>query len=122
MPTKEELTQVNHEFNKLPYIADIGDDWTPITKAGDDCDSYATAKFEELVNRGWPSENLRLATCWTENNLGYHAVLLADLDGQTWVLDNRYPYPMEYNLLPYTWDKVQVAGTQHWQKIINENI
>jgi predicted transglutaminase-like cysteine proteinase len=115
MPTLNDLQSVNERINALPYKADIGDDWTPITAAGDDCDSYATAKFEALATMGWPVASLRLATCWTEDT-AYHAVLLADLEGQTWVLDNRKAWPIEFELLPYKWDKLQVAGTQDWEK------
>lgn len=114
-PSFNDLNLVNAKVNLLPYADEVGDDWSPITEAGGDCDSYATAKYERLIALGWPREWLRLATCWVENNLGYHAVLLADLDGQTWVLDNRHPYPVEYHLLPYTWHKLQIAGTPRWE-------
>ena len=111
-----DLRLVNAKVNMLPYKADPGgDDWKPITEAGGDCDSYATEKYRRLVALGWPKSALRLATCWVETG-EYHAVLLADLDGQTLVLDNRYPHPMEHDLLSYKWDKLQVAGTQQWEK------
>lgn len=110
-----DLKLVNTKINLLPYESEIEDDWKPITDAGDDCDSYATAKFERLVQMGWPTQFLRLATCYVETG-DYHAVLLVDWDGQTWVLDNRHPLPMEYDLLPYKWHLLQVAGTQNWEK------
>lgn len=116
--TKADLVAVNSEFNLLPYKAEIADDWTPITTEGD-CDSYATAKFARLVSMGWPLSALRLATCYVLDVPppdNYHAVLLADLDGQTWVLDNRYPLPMPFDMLPYKFDTLQVAGTQFWEK------
>jgi predicted transglutaminase-like cysteine proteinase len=47
----------------------------------------------------------------------YHAVLLVDWEGQTWVLDNRHPLPMEYDLMPYKFHLLQVAGTQNWEKV-----
>lgn len=114
-PSFADLNLVNAKVNLLPYVAEAGDDWTPVTETGGDCDSYATAKYERLVAMGWPRQWLRLATCWVENSLGYHAVLLADLDGQTWVLDNRHPYPVEHHLLTYTWHKLQIAGTPRWE-------
>ena len=112
----EDLQLVNAKVNLLPYKAEVGDDWNPITEEGDDCDSYAMEKLRRLLDHGWPISALRLATCYVETG-EYHAVLLADLDGQTWVLDNRHPHPMEYNLLPYTWHRLQVAGTQEWEKV-----
>ena len=110
-----DLKTVNAEINEIPYETEIGDDWKPAVMGGtSDCDSYATAKFERLVDMGWPTNFLRLATCYVETG-GYHAVLLVDWDGQTWVLDNRHPLPMEYDLLPYKWHLLQVAGTQNWE-------
>ena len=110
-----ELNLVNAKVNLFPYTAEPGDDWTPITEAGGDCDSYATEKYRRLVALGWPKSALRLATCYVETG-DYHAVLLADTpDGQTWVLDNRRPRPTEFQLMPYRWHKLQIAGTQHWE-------
>jgi len=115
-PTYADLNLVNAKVNLLPYVAEVGDDWTPITEAGGDCDSYATAKYERLVALGWPRQWLRLATCWVEDGIGYHAVLLADdADGQTWVLDNRHGRPVEFQLLKYRWHKLQIAGTNRWE-------
>ena len=61
--TFADLNLVNAKVNLLPYVTEVGDDWTPITETGGDCDSYATAKYERLVQMGWPRERLRLATC-----------------------------------------------------------
>jgi predicted transglutaminase-like cysteine proteinase len=111
-----DLETVNERFNGLPYVPELSDDWKPIDLTGGDCDSVATAKFDALVRTcDWPHSALRLAVCYVETG-GYHCVLLADLDGQTWVLDNRHPRPMEFQLLPYQWDKIQIAGTQQWEK------
>ena len=112
---KAELESVNDYFNAMPYKSEIGDNWLPITEAGDDCDSYATAKYNRLVAMGWPKSSLRLATCWCENNLGYHAVLLADLDGVTWVLDNRSAQLRHPEDTGYKWHKLQIAGTIAWE-------
>jgi predicted transglutaminase-like cysteine proteinase len=111
-----DLEQVNKQINAIPYKSEVDEDWTPITefKDGNDCDSYATAKMEELYKRGWPLSKMRLATCWVETG-EYHAVLLCDLDDYTYVLDNRYPYPMRYDLLKYKWHKLQITGTQKWE-------
>ena len=103
----DDLEDVNKEFNAYEYRADpFGtDDWTPIdlTNFVNDCDGFATAKAEKLVKMGWPKSALRLAVCGVKNPRGDHLVLLADFEGKTWVLDNNYPYPMEYQLLPYKW-------------------
>jgi predicted transglutaminase-like cysteine proteinase len=114
-----DLKVVNTKVNLLPYQSEVGDDWTPAVDGGD-CDSYATAKMQRLIAYGWPERSLRLACCFVERSAGekrnrYHCVLLADIDGQTYVLDNRYPLPMEWAFLDYEWHKLQIPGTQTWE-------
>jgi predicted transglutaminase-like cysteine proteinase len=120
MHSLNDLRVVNTKVNLLPYKSEVGDDWTPITEAGDDCDSYAMAKLQRLVQYGWPEKALRLACCFVEPSAGvkrdrYHAVLLADFEGQTYVLDNRYPYPMEYDTVPYEWHKLWSYDLNAWE-------
>lgn len=111
------LNDINAEINAFPFLAEVDDDWTPITVTGaGDCDSYATAKLEQLLRAGWPATSLRLALVGVSGSADTHLVLLADLDGQTWALDNRYAYPIEYNLLRYRWLLVQTAGTSRWER------
>ena len=75
-----------------------------------DCEDYALAKRAALLKAGADLDDLRLATCWTEND-EYHAVLIVTTDDGEFVLDNRYPDPMPRQLLPYRWDKIQ-KGSQ----------
>jgi predicted transglutaminase-like cysteine proteinase len=100
--------------------------WTEATEEGSDCEDFAIAKMQRLKAMGLPISQMRLATCFVERSAGpekkdrYHAVLLVDMDtvgmnSQTYVLDNRHPYPMEYDMLPYEWHKLQVAGAQTWE-------
>ena len=117
--TFDELENVNREFNAREYKADPEnhDDWTPIDLSPDgtgDCDSYATAKAERLIKMGWAKSALRVAFCYTETGEG-HLVLLCDLAGQTWVLDNRYPYPMKHSDLRYTWKEFGHIATGKWE-------
>lgn len=119
------LRLVNTKVNLLEYKTQIGDDWNPFTENGFDCNNYATRKMEELAARGVPVKSMRLATCFVEPSAAaekrnrYHAVLLVDIGGITYVLDNRHPHPMEYDLLPYEWHKLQIAGTQTWEWATN---
>ena len=110
------LKAVNERINAFPYKADPAafDDWSPINETGGDCEDFSIAKYRALIAEGFNAGPLRLAACWTETN-EYHAVLLADVDGETWVLDNRHPHPMRYADLPYKWDRLQVAGTAKWE-------
>ena len=120
MNAHDTLTQVNSDINTgSQYETEIGEDaWAPaVPGQGADCDSYATAKAQKLFELGWSVEWMRLATCWVEveDGGGYHCVLLIDMgDGQTWVLDNRKPLPTQYQLLNYTWHKIQIPGTNRW--------
>lgn len=120
------LKLVNTKVNLLEYKTQIGDDWNPFTANGFDCNNYATRKMEELAARGVPVLSMRLATCFVEPFRGedgnwvpkancYHAVLLVDINDTTYVLDNRHPLPMEFELLPYEFHKIQVAGTQQFE-------
>lgn len=110
------LRLVNTKVNLLDYKTQIGDDWDPFTANGFDCNNYATRKMEELAARGVPVEAMRLATGWVDHEKKlYHAVLLVDHGGQTYVLDNRYPNPSEWEMMPYEWHKLQIAGTQTWE-------
>ena len=118
--TFDDLVAVHAKICAYPYVAESIDDWAPITPEGGDCDSYSTGAEEalyHLTKQGWPVTAMRLATCNVEANAGggYHAVLLVDFEGQTWVIDNRQPHPVEWNLLPYCWDKIQIAGTRKWE-------
>lgn len=115
-PILETLRAVNEEINKIPYQSQVGDDWNPYTDNGFDCSNYATRKMERLAAEGVPKTSMRLATAWTDESKNeYHSVLLVDHEGQTYVLDNRHALPIEHQLLPYKWHKLQKAGTRDWE-------
>lgn len=121
MLTVTDLKIVQTKVNAMPYKADADrygqpEFWEVIGQEGGDCEDFALAKLRHLLAMGMPAAQMRLATCWCfPNHEGYHAVLLVDLNGTTWVLDNRYPLPMEWDLLPYEWHLLQRAGSQHWE-------
>jgi predicted transglutaminase-like cysteine proteinase len=112
----DDLRLVNAKVNLLPYKSEVDEDWSPITDEGGDCDSYATEKYHRLVALGWPKSALRLATRALGGGEENHLVLLADFDGQTYVLDNNLPHPTEYQLLPKDFRRIQIAGTQKWER------
>jgi len=103
--TYDMLEDVNREVNQYEYETEVGDDWTPIglsVDGEDDCDSYATEKAERLIKLGCPRSSMRIAHC-LRNGEG-HLVLLVNYQGQTWDLDNCYPYPMRVqDLVGYKW-------------------
>jgi len=122
----DDLRLVQTKVNMLPYKADAvrfgtPEFWAAITAEGGDCEDFAIEKYHRLLLAGMLHSALRFATCFVEPSAApekrdrYHCVLLVDHGGQTWVLDNRYPLPMEHGLLPYEWHKIQIAGTQRWE-------
>lgn len=121
MLTVTDLMIVQTKVNAMPYKADADrygqpEFWEVIGQKGGDCEDFALAKLRHLLAMGMPVAQMRLATCWCfPNHEGYHAVLLVDLNGTTWVLDNRYPLPMEWDLLPYEWHLLQRPGAQQWE-------
>jgi predicted transglutaminase-like cysteine proteinase len=105
----------------LPYASELVDDWKP-AETESDCDSYATAKQWRLVHAyGWPETALRLACCFVEPSAApekrnrYHLVLLADFEGQTYVLDNRHSQPLEFDMMPYEWHKFWNYDLNAWE-------
>lgn len=123
--TATDLRLVNTKVNMLPYTSDatkygLPEFWEAAETDGD-CEDYALAKLQRLKHMGLPISQMRLATCFVEPGSAAekkdrgHGVLLVDLNGKTIVLDNRYPLPMDYDLLPYEWHKLQIAGTQQWE-------
>lgn len=120
-PSFNLLKSVNLEVNSIPYVTQSSEDWFPKPQ-GSDCGSFAINKMELLLKKGWPVDKLRLATVFLDrenfyktDNEGYHLVLLAELDGQTYVLDNINIFPMEFNMIYYKYWLVQVPGTPEWK-------
>jgi predicted transglutaminase-like cysteine proteinase len=116
---------VNNMIQYKPDMETYGrsEEWAIAETVGD-CEDYALRKLHELLALGWPLEKLRLATCWVENNLGYHAVLVVtDVENDdgyigNYVLDNRFMniYQPETQT-SYTWDKIQqTGGSATWVK------
>lgn len=126
----EDLQEVQSEINEqIRYVSDStqysrNEQWEIAETAGD-CEDYALAKLHALLDRGWPIEQLKLATCWTENN-EYHAVLIVDYGQATesmfkidrYVMDNRSDIVYPIYRSDYKWDKIQKeGGSQTWVKM-----
>ena len=116
------LSEINRSINEnVQYVSDsdqyhLSEFWE-VAKDKGDCEDYALKKFKLCAERGIPLESMRLAVCGVFNPLGDHAVLLVtDSEKQTWVLDNRYPYPMAYQDLTYTWVSIFNPVDKKWHK------
>jgi predicted transglutaminase-like cysteine proteinase len=92
----EQLKAVNGFFNSFPYRSDLAnygqrDYWaTPLeflARSGD-CEDYAIAKYVSLRRLGLSATRLRIAVVQDRDRDTPHAVLLADVGGTWYVLDN----------------------------------
>jgi predicted transglutaminase-like cysteine proteinase len=101
--TLAELAAVNGSVNRtlIPQVENA-DIWSLNTERGD-CEDYALLKRQQLLEMGWSSSSLRIATALTQGGTG-HAVLIVRLNNQDVVLDNltdaiRPWYETEYRFL-----------------------
>lgn len=65
----------------------LEDRWSLGGRRGD-CEDYALLKRKRLLDLGWPSRDLRIATALTAKGIG-HAVLVVRHEGQDLILDNK---------------------------------
>ncbi len=103
---KDKLTQlkaVNGLLNKAKYITDeqnwgIKEYWSSpgefMARFGD-CEDYAIAKFVALGMLGFPAKDLRVVAVKDLNLKVGHAVLVAFIEGKTYVLDNQISQVVE---------------------------
>jgi len=108
------VESINRKVNaSVTYKTDLQqygkpEHWCLPTDFGD-CEDYALAKRQALLQRGWPNDRLGLVVCKTETGEG-HCVLLVMTDKGNYILDNRYEWPMLPNDLPYKWESMLCAG------------
>lgn len=124
----DQLNAVNAEVNLVPYNATPGvgeppDWWTDEPVAGNSwvCRDYTQMKADRLKSLGWAASALTEVFCWTEPpNSGYHAVLAVETDGETWIMDSRFPliYRIDAPPAAYRWDRRQVVGTVEFTPIV----
>ncbi len=101
LENKLKLTQ--QFFNTIHYMTDMEafgrqDYWASIGEfmaVGGDCEDFAIAKYRALVDTGFPAEKLRVVLVEDMVTGLDHAVLSAELDGRTYILDNQYPQVMD---------------------------
>jgi predicted transglutaminase-like cysteine proteinase len=92
----EQLRAVNGFLNRFPYRSDLAnygrrDYWaTPLeflARSGD-CEDYAIAKYVSLRRLGVPPGRLRITVVQDRDRDTPHAILLAEVAGTWYVLDN----------------------------------
>ena len=111
--------QVHNKVNsETSYRSDllqygVSEFWIVADKFGD-CEDYALAKRNALLNAGWPKDKLGLCVCYTASNEG-HCVLWVDTDKGSFILENNYDFPMKPSELPYRWESMLCDGV--WQQL-----
>jgi predicted transglutaminase-like cysteine proteinase len=111
------ITRINQEVNKLPYRAEVEEDWNPDQENAWDCDNYSTKKQLLLIEAGILFSDTRLITCFAlPGQKGYHLILAVDVTDEdtgkkrTVFLSNGFPYPIEMDMLPF-----QIYKIQYWK-------
>ena len=99
-PVSEKLDEVNRYVNRALYISDyrnwgVPDYWATVGEflhKDGDCEDYAIAKYVSLKDLGVPIDAMRVVVVEDTNLQTIHAVLVVDIKGQDYVLDNQVPY------------------------------
>lgn len=116
---RKALQSINVEVNRqIRYQDDRsgGDVWSVGVLAGD-CDDYALTKRQRLLDAGWPSGVLRIATAKTEQGVG-HAVLVVSTSEGDLVLDNRTNVVKPWYATQLHWIKIQSSDDpRKWLKL-----
>ena len=97
LDSRAQMEAVNRWANAKPYVEDIAnwglpDYWeTPgeFIAHGGDCEDFAIAKYFSLVRLGFAARDLRIAVVSDSRAHDFHAVLVANIDGTEWLLDNQ---------------------------------
>ncbi len=94
---RSQVEAINHEMNRRTHTRDrrnwgVEDYWASpmefLDKSGD-CEDYAIAKYVSLRALGWSDRQLRLVVLKDRRSQMMHAILVAQLEGETLVLDNQ---------------------------------
>jgi predicted transglutaminase-like cysteine proteinase len=117
------LQAVNRFINDVEYINDASswnqsDYWeTPYQffSKGGDCEDFATAKFITLLKIGFNNDDMRVVVI---NNLRVneiHAVLVVNVNGKSYVLDNQIPVLEDADNIKYYRPIYSINETNWWK-------
>lgn len=104
-----QLDGVNQIANQVRYVEDVvnygvEDHWAAPDEffaRGGDCEDYVIAKYAALRMLGWPPERLRMAVVFDQQRAIMHAVLVVQVEGESYILDNRQPNALPPAALPH---------------------
>ncbi len=127
------LADINGRINGLPYTAGVDRLWEPIDADNDGgtCSNYAVAKYRALRALGVPRESLILSCAFVEPHQikdpdtgawrnatkaeRYHAILIVQVAGRQYVMDNRAQLPVEIDFCDYEWHKLWNWSMSEWE-------
>lgn len=95
-------------YNKLDY-------WQGGNADKGDCEEYALAKQEAVIEAGGKPEDAMLVLCKDSKGEG-HLVLYVDTDKGGYILDNLHPSPISPSLLTYEWLSICRGGK--WERLL----
>ena len=111
--------RINSDVNaRVTYKSDLEqfdtpEFWEMAGKFGD-CEDYALAKRNALLQAGWDKDKLGLCVCYTQSGEG-HCCLWVDTDKGSFILDNNYDFPVKPSELPYKWESMLCDGV--WRQL-----
>ncbi|MFN3845085.1 MAG: transglutaminase-like cysteine peptidase [Paracoccaceae bacterium] len=122
LSTREQFTEVvrvNLKVNRaISPRPDAGPDRWEIGVTQGDCEEYALQKRAELIARGWPSRDLRVAVVRMRDGV-FHAVLLVQIGDTDFVLDNMTSRIVRWNQAPYKYLMVQDRiNPRSWHTVV----
>lgn len=111
-------TAWNAAIKPLEDAAHYGrvDYWTIPTDGSGDCEDYALAKRKSLIDRGFPSQSLRIAMAQLPDGEA-HAVLTVATDRGDYVLDNLHSAVLPWKAIGYGWIARQTASEKKWVSV-----
>ena len=113
--------RINSDVNaSITYKTDLAqygtpEHWCLPTDFGD-CEDYALAKREALLQAGWSKDKLGLCVCYMQSGEG-HCCLWVDTDKGSFILDNNYNWPVSPLDTNYKWESMLCNGK--WLKLLN---
>lgn len=122
----QQLVAVNAHFNQtiVPVtdqeLYQVEEFWTYPTSGYGDCEDFALAKRQALIEAGWPASTLLIAVVRQTDGSG-HAVLMVRTDRGDLVLDNQEGAILLWNETPYQYLKRQSqAHSGQWVDMLDD--
>ena len=106
--------RIHREVNvRVKYWPDAKDEWRIAGTSGD-CEDYALAKRQMLLDAGWSVDKQALCICKTGEGVT-HAVLMVDTDAGVYILDNLHDAPVKPSALKYEW--MGILWKKSWRRL-----